>query len=66
MSEPVTWAERQAFIHDTLADWAARFPETTEPWVHQSENGLRMWLTDGSVGQVLALVTLPTLKQEET
>jgi hypothetical protein len=60
----MTWAERERFIHDLYACWAARFPDVADRWVHQSEDGTRIWLTDGEHGPVLAMVALPA--QEAT
>lgn len=42
----------------------ARFPDLREPWLHQSDDGLRLWLTDGEHGPVLAETTLPPMPEE--
>ena len=45
-------------------DWRARFPDTPQAWLHTSEDGTRIWLTDGKDGPVLAMATLPVSEEE--
>jgi hypothetical protein len=45
-------------------DWSARFPDLADPWIHQSEDGTRIWLTDGRDGPVLAMHTLPATEED--
>lgn len=56
---------RDAAMRAVVECWQRRFPDLAAPWVHQSEDGTRIWLTDGTDGPVLAMHTLPRLEQEE-
>jgi hypothetical protein len=56
---------RHAAIRTAVEDWKARFPDITQAWLHQSEDGRRIWLTDGEHGPVLATHTLPTQEEEK-
>jgi hypothetical protein len=38
-----------------------RFPDLTDPWLHVSDDGRRLWLTDGKDGLVLAEAPMPVL-----
>lgn len=62
----MTTPERWRFIRATVEDWQKRFPDLTDPWLHQSEDGTRIWLTDGRDGPVLAMHTLPATEEEAT
>jgi hypothetical protein len=53
---------RHATMKAFVEDCRVRFPDVASPWLHQSEDGTRIWLTDGQDGPVLAMTVLPVAR----
>lgn len=53
------WRERMQAERAFVEDCRARFADLAAPWLHVSDDGRLMWLTDGEDGPVLAEIVLP-------